>query len=349
MASTTKLMTALLARQDLQLDDVVTAAPYSPGAAESLMGLRDNESVSVHDLLYGLLLESGNDAAQTLAVASAGSEDAFVKEMNRTAAKLGLDETSYENPIGFDAPSQYTSVSDLVDLAIKVRSDPFLRAVVDTQSITLTEGEKVRKAVNRNNLVREFPFVNGVKTGFTNGAGYVLVGSGTKGGATVVSALIGAPSESARDAGTLKLLRYGLSLYEQERVLEEGERIDDVAIIDRDVSVPVEASRGVVLTIRKGQDVEVQADGVPAEAEGPLKKGERLGHAVVTVDGAEEARVPLVATRSEDAASLIETIDAALPGERVGAWGLLALGAACLLVLIVVPLLWLVRHQRRRR
>ena len=132
-------------------------------------------------------------------------------------------------------------------------------------------------------------------------------------------------------------------------MLEEGERIDDVAILDRDVSVPVEASRGVVLTIRKGQDVEVQADGVPAEVEGPVKKGERLGQAIVTVDGAEEARVPLVATRSEDAASLIETIDAALPGERVGAWGLLALGAACLLVLIVVPLVWLVRHQRRRR
>ncbi len=89
MASTTKLMTALLARQDLQLDDVVTAAPYSPGAAESLMGLRDNESVSVHDLLYGLLLESGNDAAQTLAVASAGSEDAFVKEMNRDRRQAG--------------------------------------------------------------------------------------------------------------------------------------------------------------------------------------------------------------------------------------------------------------------
>ena len=349
MASTTKLMTAVLARRDLDLDDVVTAAPYSPGPVESLMGLRENESVSVHDLLYGLLLASGNDAAQTLAVASSGSEDAFVQEMNRTAAKMGLDETSYENPIGFDAPTQYTSVSDLVDLAIKVRRDRFLRKVVDTPEITLDEGEKIRRIVNRNNLVRELPFVNGVKTGFTNGAGYVLVGSGTRGGVTVVSALIGAPSEAAREAGTLDLLRYGLGLYSEKTVLEEGERLDEVAILDRDVSVPVEAARGVTLTVRRDEKVGVRADGVPAEVKGPVKEGEQLGTAIVTVDGAEEKRVPLLATRSEEAASLIERIDAALPGERVGAWGILALGGVALLLLIAVPVVWMLRHQRNRR
>ena len=104
MASTTKLMTAYLSLRELDLDDVVTAAPYAPGPAESLMKLRPDEQVSVHDLLYGLLLASGNDAAQTLAVAAAGSEEAFVAEMNRAARKLDLTETSYENPIGFDAP-----------------------------------------------------------------------------------------------------------------------------------------------------------------------------------------------------------------------------------------------------
>ena len=349
MASTTKLMTALLARQDLDLDEVVTAAPYDAGPVESLMGLRDGEEVSVHDLFYGLLLESGNDAAQTLAVASAGSEAAFVRDMNREAAKLGLDETSYENPIGFDAPGQYTSVTDLVDLAIEVRSDEFLRGVVDTPEITLTEGEKTRRAVNRNNLVREYPFVNGVKTGFTEGAGYVLVGSGTEGGVTVVSALIGAPSEAARDAGTLDLLRYGLSLYSEERAVSKGERLDEVAITDRDVAVPVAASRGVLLTVRKDEEIEVSVEGVPGEVEGPVKKGEKFGEAVVTVDGAEEARVPLLATRSADAASLIERIDAALPGERLGAWGLLALAALAVILLVIVPVVWIVRHQRSRR
>lgn len=349
MASTTKLMTALLARQELDLEEVVTAAPYEAGPAESLMGLRESESVSVHDLLYGLLLASGNDAAETLAVASAGSEAAFVGEMNRAAASMGLDQTSYENPIGFDAPGQFTTVSDLADLAIEVRSDRFLRRVVDTPAITLREGEKPRRVVNRNNLVRELPFVDGVKTGFTEGAGYVLVGSGTRGGVTVVSALIGAPSEAARDAGTVKLLRYGLSLYSEEEVLAEGEPLDQVAIEDRDVSVPVEAGRGVTLTVRQDEAVEVRAEGVPAEVKGPVVAGDRLGAATITVDGSEQARVPLVAARSEDAASLIERIDAGLPGRRLGAWGVLALGALTAALVITLAIVWVFRHQRRRR
>ncbi|MGI9021591.1 MAG: D-alanyl-D-alanine carboxypeptidase family protein [Solirubrobacterales bacterium] len=348
MASTTKLMTALLARRELELDDIVTAAPYDAGAAESLMGLRAGESVSVHDLLYGLLLASGNDAAQTLAVAVSGSEDAFVAAMNRAAARLGLDETSYENPIGFDAVGQFTTVTDLTELAIELRADPFLRRVVDTAEITLTEGEKTRRVANRNNLVRELPFVSGVKTGYTDGAGYVLVGSATRGEVSVVSALIGAPSEEARDDGTLELLRYGLSLYRKERVLAAGELLGEAGILDRDVTVPLEASRAVGLTVRRDEQVEVRAEGVPVAVEGPIARGDQLGDAVITVDGAEEARVPLVATRSEDAASLIERIDADLPGERLGAWGLLALGALAALLLIAVPLVWLVRYRRAR-
>jgi D-alanyl-D-alanine carboxypeptidase (penicillin-binding protein 5/6) len=349
MASATKLMTAVVAREELQLDEVVTAAPYDPGPVESLMGLKDGESVSAHDLFYGLLLASGNDAAQTLAVATSGSEQAFVQEMNRTAAKLGLDETSYENPIGFDAPTQYTSAADLAELAIRVRKDPFLRRVVDTPAITLTEGERPRRIVNRNTLVRELPFVNGVKTGYTDQAGYVLVGSGTRRGATVVSALIGAPSEDERDAGTLELLRYGLSLYKREEALAAGDRLAEVEIVDRGVSVPLAAGRGVTLTVRRDEKVDVRLQGVPSEVEGPVERGERLGAAIVTVDGAQEARVPLRATRSEEAASLIERIDASLPGERAGAWGLLILGGMAVLLVLVVPVVWVVRHQRERR
>jgi serine-type D-Ala-D-Ala carboxypeptidase (penicillin-binding protein 5/6) len=345
MASTTKLMTAYLARRELDLGQVVTAAPYDAGPAESLMGLRDGERVSVRDLLYGLLMASGNDAAVTLAVAAAGSRDAFVDQMNAQARRLGLDETSYENPIGFDGPRQFTTVSDLVDLAVDVREDEVLRRIVDTPKITLTEGERTWRVVNRNNLVRELPFVNGVKTGFTEGAGYVLVGSGTKRGATVVSALIGAPSELERDAGTLALLRHGLSLYQREDVVARGERLDRVGIVDRDVTVPLEAAKAATLTVRRDEDVEVATVDVPLEIKGPIVAGEELGWAVVTVDGKPEARVELIAARSADEASLIERIDASLPGSRVGAWGLMALGALALTLVVVIPVAWLLRRR----
>lgn len=348
MASTTKLMTAYLALKALDLDEAVTAAPYSPGPAESLMGLRPGEQVSVHDLLYGLLLASGNDAAETLAVAVSGSEDAFVARMNRTARRLDLEDTSYQDPIGFDAPGHYTSAHDLVDLTMDLRRDAVFRRIVDTPSAELTEGRKPRRIVNRNNLVRTVPWVDGVKTGYTDDAGFVLVASGRRKGVTLISAVLGAPSEAERDASSLELLRYGFSLYRHETVVKRGERLAETGVRYRDEAVPLAAIRGVSLTLRRDQDVEVRPEGVPAEIEGPISRGERLGTAVVTVDGAVETRVPLVSTRSVGAASLIDRIDSALPGRRTGAWGLLALGALAIVVFVVLIVAW-IRQRRSAR
>jgi D-alanyl-D-alanine carboxypeptidase (penicillin-binding protein 5/6) len=127
IASTTKLMTAYASRRDLRLGQTVTAPAYAAGPAESLMGLEAGEQIKVRDLLYGLLLVSGNDAAETLAQSAGGSEDAFVREMNRDAGKLGLSHTSYANPIGLDEPGNYSSASDLASLAIELRKDALFR------------------------------------------------------------------------------------------------------------------------------------------------------------------------------------------------------------------------------
>ncbi|HMU28385.1 MAG TPA: hypothetical protein PKA65_13370, partial [Solirubrobacterales bacterium] len=108
MASTTKMMTGYLAVRNLTLREKVTAGKYNPDPAESLMGLEPGQVVSVRDLLYGLFMLSGNDAAVTLAKAVSGSEAKFVTLMNRTARQLGLDDTHYDNPVGLDGPSHYT-------------------------------------------------------------------------------------------------------------------------------------------------------------------------------------------------------------------------------------------------
>jgi len=165
---------------------------------------------------------------------------------------------------------------------------------------------------------------------------------------TLVSAVMGTPSEAERDAATLELLEYGMSLYGKRTAVERDERLGEVAITDRDVTVPVIAADPVELTVRADEDVEVEAKGVPAEVKGPISKGDEIGAAIVTVDGEPEARVPLVAARSADAASLIERIDAALPGSRVGAWGLLALGALAVLLVVVPLVVWLWRRRSVR-
>jgi serine-type D-Ala-D-Ala carboxypeptidase (penicillin-binding protein 5/6) len=333
VASATKLMTAYAARQDLGLSKRVVAPPYQALAPESLMGLRAGERVAVRDLFYGLLLASGNDAAVALADAAAGSEAGFVDEMNREAKRLELRDTSYANPIGLDQPGSYSSARDLVDLTLALRDDRFFRRVFDTPEITVHSGGRPIRIVNRNTLVQTVPWIDGVKTGYTLGAGYVLVGSGTQKGVTLVSAVLGAPSEGAREQATLELLDYGFSQYRRERVLERGQRLATAAVSYQDTSLPLVADRELATTLRRGQSVDTEVV-VPQEVEGPIERGDRLGEAVVSVDGNEIGKVALVAARAIPQADIGDRVDSALPGGRALAWALITAAVAGILVLI---------------
>ena len=342
VASTTKLMTAFVAREELGLGKTVVAPAYFASTAESLLGLREGERIEVRDLLYGLILASGNDAAAALAQATAGSEKAFVRRMNRAAERLDLDDTSYANPIGLDEPGNFSSPRDLVDLTLALREDRAFRRIFDTPEAVLRSGARPRTVVNRNTLVRTVPYVNGVKTGYTLGAGNVLVGSAERNGVQLVSAVLGAPSESERDSATLELLDYGFSLYERERVLSERERVAAAAVRWQDESLPLVAERPVGVTVRGDQRVDVEV-AAPTEIEGPVRRGERLGRASVTVDGEPTQRVALVAARSVGEATALERFDGVIPGPRVLAWGV-AVGGLALLFAGALAL-----YDRRRR
>ena len=323
IASATKLMTAYLALQRLRPRERVIAPPYSAGPAESLMGLRAGEEVSVRDLLYGALLPSGNDAAAALAQATSGSIPEFVDLMNRTAARLDLEDTAYGDPIGLD-PGSVSSAADLARLTLRLRANPLFRRIVDTPRKTLSSGEVKRTVVNRNTLVLDHPWVNGVKTGRTLDAGYVLVASGRRKGVELVSAVLGAPSESARDSASLALLDYGASLYRVRSPVVDGERLASSAVRFQDGErLALIAQGGVEVAAREDQRVAVHVD-APTEVEGPIDRGERLGRAVVTLDGEEVGSVPLAAARAVARASFVERADAAVPGGRFALWAALA-------------------------
>jgi D-alanyl-D-alanine carboxypeptidase (penicillin-binding protein 5/6) len=345
VASATKLMTAYLALRELPLDRELIAPEYNPVTGESLLGLSAGDRITVRDLLYGLLLASGNDAAVALAVGVSGSVEAFVGEMNASARELGLDDTHYANPIGLDAPGNYSSARDLVALTMRLRQSPEFRELVDTAATTVTiDGQSVA-VENRNLLVRTVPWVNGVKTGFTGEAGNVLVGSGTREGITLISAVLGAPTEAERDAATLELLQYGFSLYRERVAVERGEPLASVALSYRDDRLPLVTSRGVRLTVRRGQDLETDVVRARAEVD-EAERGDRLGVAVVTVDGEPEARVPLIAQVTVGPASTIDRIDSALPGSRTAAWLLIGLGVAALVLVVIGFVLALERRRR---
>lgn len=343
IASTTKMMTALVSRSDLPLSRTLRAAPYAALPIESKIDLRTGEPMRVSDLLRALMLESANDAAVTLAVGAAGSRAAFVREMNARARQLGLENTRFANPVGLDDPRNYSTAADLVTLATAVRRDAFLRRVVSLPRARLRTGDRPRTVENRNTLVRE-GFANGVKTGRTNRAGYILVGSKTRNGITVVSAVLGAPSESARDADSRALLSWALDRYRRERVLKGGTVIATVPIRYRDTQVGVIPTREISRVVPIGERLDVRVTGLPDEVDGPLPAGSPAGLAVVSQAGREIARVQLVTAETVPEAGLWLQAKAAMEGRW---WIPAVLGLALLGTLFALVLRRRAAHRRR--
>ena len=294
IASTTKLMTALVARERAELGDIFPASDYRPAPIESQIRLREGERLTLHDLLEGLLLPSANDAAMTIAEGVAGSRSEFVDAMNEKADELGLERTSFANPIGLDDPDNYSTARELAELARVLLRDRAIAKIVDSPRARLTTGARDRTVVNRNRLVAQYPFVDGVKTGRTQQAGYVLVGSATQNGVKVISVVTGEPSESARDSDSIALLRYGIGQFRRARVLTEGRRVAfaDVKYFDGD-RVRLVPERDLALTVRRGERVSRTID-APDELEGPIARGERVGTVAVSYRGKVVRRVPLV-------------------------------------------------------
>ena len=334
VGSTTKLMTALLTLEEAKLSDTFKASSYRPAPIESQIGLQPGERMKVSDLMRGLLLESGNDAAAALAEGVSGSRKAFVKEMNRRARKLGLKNTHYANPIGLDEDGNYSTARDLVTLATVLRTNSFFKKVVDSPSGTLKTGVHPRTFNNRNLLVGKYPFVNGVKTGHTHEAGYVLVGSASRNGVQLISAVLGTPSEAARDADTMALFNWAMPRFQRIRAVIKGREMATAQIRFRaGAELRMVATRTVRRIVPRGErdDVKLSVH-APAIVDGPIRSGQRLGRVEVTQDGRLVATVPLIAEGSVPAAGITQKTKSAAsrPLILIGV-AILLLGATVLL------------------
>jgi D-alanyl-D-alanine carboxypeptidase (penicillin-binding protein 5/6) len=296
----------------------------------------------VDDLLTALLLESANDAAADLAVGVAGSVGAFVAEMNAEARRMGLRDTHYANPVGLDAPGHHTSAADLATLTRVLLGDPTFAGIVDRPRARLKTGERPRVVVNRNDLVGRVPWIDGVKTGTTIDAGHVLVASGRRRHRRLISVVLGSPSEAARDAGTLSLLRWGFGRYEPRIPVRAGADVATVGVEGQDRPLALRAERGAVIVARKGQRVELDIVD-PGRVEGPIAAGQPVGVARILVDGHARDTVPLVAAREVPGPGLLDGWR--LPATVV----VVALGAAALVALRRRRLAVLRRRRNRNR
>jgi D-alanyl-D-alanine carboxypeptidase (penicillin-binding protein 5/6) len=324
IASTTKLMTAYVVLHELPLDRIVRAAPYHPEYGESLLGLRPGQRISVRDLLYGLILRSGNDAAYDLARAAAGSESRFVVQMNRYAAALGLADTHYANPIGLDQRGNHSSARDLATLTRRLLAIPVFARIADARSAVLRSIRPRRRIESINELLQMAPWVTGVKTGHTFGALYVLVGSGRRDGVKLISVAIGAPTDEDRFRDNLDLLEYGFSQYRRRVPVRAGRALAEPSIRYSGGTLPLRAARTLAVGLRPGQRLGVTVRG-PAEVEGPIRRGTALGTATVYVDGRRTAAVALRAGHAVSAASTLDRVRSFT--EENLAWLALALSA----------------------
>jgi len=343
IASTTKLMTAYVALKEVPLDKIVRAQPYEPEYGESLMGLRAGQRISVRDLLYGLILRSGNDAAHTLAIDVAGSEKRFVAQMNRYAAALGLSHTHYANPVGLDEKGNYSSAGDLMTLTQHLLREPAFAKIADSRSAVLRSVHPQRRIESINELLEMAPWVTGVKTGHTFGALYVLVGSGRKHGTSLISVVVGAWTDEERFDGNLELLEWGFRQYRHKQPIRRGQDLANPEIRYSGGELPLRAERSLAVGVRRGERVEVRVQ-APDEVEGPLQRGRKLGRAAVFVEGRRAGGVPLLAARSVPKASDFDRARAFLADN----WIPIALAAFVILILSAILLRRVARRKEAR-
>ena len=268
IASTTKLMTALVCLENARLDDRVTIPPACCQVEGSSMYLKAGESYTVRELLLGLLLASGNDAALALAQHVSGSEQDFVRLMNARAEALDLRQTHYANPHGLDAPGHYSTARDLARLMLACMENESFRPLVSTQSAVLGG----TAFLNHNKLLRSCPGCIGGKTGYTEAAGRCLVSCCERGGMRFVCVTLSDPDDW-RDHRTLYDWAFAsYRLFDPSRELRL-----DVPLVSGDRStVPVEPEAAEKLLLPAGEAVRLEAE-LPRFVFAPVTKGERAG------------------------------------------------------------------------
>lgn len=294
MASTTKIMTAIVALENSDPDDIVTmsqAAAYEEGSS---VYLQAGDQMTMRELLYGVMLNSGNDGAAAVAEHIAGSKEAFAEMMNAKAQKLGLEHTHFENPNGLDQDGHYTSAYDLAMLTRYALKNEEFASIVSTyaKKVTILNRPDVdHYFANHNKLLKQYEGCIGVKTGYTQNTGRCLVSAATRYGMTFIAVTLNAPDDWNDH---MKMLDYAFNTYVARTVVADGEiittkninGIDCDLIAADEISVPVSIYEDSVDTV-----TELHCERLTA----PINEYEKLGYLAVYYNGEEIARTDVIA------------------------------------------------------
>ena len=223
MASTTKIMTAILVLEKGNLSEQIEVCKKAANIGGSRLGLHENDKITLKDLLYGLMLRSGNDAAVQIAIHLGGSIEGFADMMNNKAKELGLKNTNFVTPHGLDDPNHYTTAYELALLTDYALSINEFAKIVNTKTTTIYINKNPITINNTNELLGYLNGVDGVKTGFTNNAGRCLVTSTTRNNWQIISVVLGADTKKYRTKDSIKLIEYTFENYKQVNIKEKIE------------------------------------------------------------------------------------------------------------------------------
>ena len=287
IASTTKIMTALIVCEQCNVLDRMRIPKEAVGIEGSSMYLQEGEILTIHELLYGLMLHSGNDAAVALAIYCGGTVEGFAELMNDKAHNLGMTGSHFVNPNGLDAPDHFSTARDLAILAAYAMDNPIFYKTVSAKTVTVGQ----RYLRNHNKLLWQVEGADGVKTGYTRAAGRLLVSSATRNGRRLIAVTINAPDDWRDHAA---LLEDGFSRYRVKRIISTGETIGAVEIAGGQSGyVELLAAEDFDYALTEAEEPEVVLPG-PGFVYAPVAAGADAGFAHICIDGKSMGKIPLV-------------------------------------------------------
>ncbi len=287
IASTTKIMTALIVCEQCNVLDRMRIPKEAVGIEGSSMYLQEGEVLTLQELLYGLMLQSGNDAAVALAIYCGGTVEGFAELMNDKARSLGLKNTHFENPNGLDSPGHYSTARDLAVLAAYAMENPIFRKTVSTKQLHLGQ----RYLTNHNKLLWRVEGADGVKTGYTRAAGRILVSSATRNDRRLIAVTIDDPDDWNDHAA---LLESGFSRYSVKRIVTKGQYVDTLEVVGgENHNVQVMAAEDFLYALAPEEMPQLMVPG-PGFVYAPAVEGADAGFAYVLLEGRAIGKVPVV-------------------------------------------------------
>ncbi|MFL0196527.1 D-alanyl-D-alanine carboxypeptidase family protein [Clostridium sp. WILCCON 0269] len=303
-ASVTKVMTMLLTMEALDsgkisLSDKVTVSENAKKMGGSSMLLDTGEVRSVEELIKGIGIASGNDAAVTMAEYLGGNEEAFVQLMNKRAKELGMNNTQFKNCTGLNAEGHYTTAYDIALMSRELLKHPNILKYTGTYMETISEGRKSPiELVNHNKLVRFFKGCDGLKTGFTNSAMYCISATAVRDGARMLAVVMGSPTYKERNKEASMLMNYGFSKYISQNVVKNGGDIEKVNLNKQgDRFFIAKSSADLNVVVEKGKQNKITYKCVINKNKRRYEKGEKVGYCDVYVDGELMGKVGLCSDR----------------------------------------------------